>query len=280
MNIDIANMAVNLGEKIESIDYFEHFITFASVFAGAYFAYWFGMKLELRKSKRQMRADLCTLCAEVELNLNKLLQYKKMHLNKLRNNYAQNDKTIMSLAHNFPNISISFDINKYIFLLDCNAAFISEIETLKKTEKYLNEAWNEYLSSVSKFSPYSHQDNAKIAMYVPLVYLRKIYNVFVVRLYLLNKHLSQCYTRFFNVYYFDNIKDEYQDLVSCDKEIEALLNDSDIKKWDEDFNKYWRPERTFILDVKFTYRKIKYYLKAIRAYFFAKNKLASDKKDK
>lgn len=66
-------------------------------------------------------------------------------------------------------------------------------------------------------------------MYVPLVYLRQIYNVFVVRLYFLNKHLSQCYRRFFNVYYFDNIKDEYQDLVSCDKEIKSLLNDSDIK---------------------------------------------------
>ena len=280
MNIDIANMALTIGEKTAGIDWWEAAITLCSVFLGAYFAYWFGMKLELRKSKRQMRADLCTLSAEVELNLNRLLQYKKMYLNKLQNNYAQNDKTTLSLTHNFPSVSISFDMNKYIFLLDCNAAFISEIETLKKNEKYLDEAWNEYLSSVFKFSPYSNQDSAKIALYFPLDYLRQIYNILIVRMYFLNEHLSQCYKRFFNVYYFDNIKDKHQDLAFFDEDIKVLLNNPDMKKWNEDFNKYWRPERTFILDIKFMYRKIRYYLKAIRTYFFGTNKADANEKDK
>ena len=81
MNVDIANMVNDL---IYKTDWIEHIITCFSVFVGAFLAYKFGLKLELRKAKRQIRGDFCTLSSQMWWNLDEMLDYKKNILDNIK----------------------------------------------------------------------------------------------------------------------------------------------------------------------------------------------------
>ena len=49
MNIDVANMVVNLGEQLQKVNWLDAGVTFTSVFLGAFLAHRFNLKLEMRK---------------------------------------------------------------------------------------------------------------------------------------------------------------------------------------------------------------------------------------
>ena len=246
MNIDIANMALTIGEKTEGIDWLEHFVTFASVFAGAYAAYWFSMKLELRKANRQMRADFCTLSAEVELDLMELIKYKQTVLDDLKDLY---NKTFVSkdyLTENiFPTINID-DLGKYVFLADYNRCFLSELKSVSSIQKLFQTTWQHHIEIVSNYYYETKMQNEDAAKIIQLSFERvyKTCIVLCVKLYYLNKHLCECYGRYINTSYAENMEKEYKN-IPLDTE---LLEEVEKKNWkdgDALFEKYWSKRLTF-----------------------------------
>ena len=247
MNIDIANMALIIGEKTEGIDVWEIIVTFASVFAGAYAAYWFSMKLELRKANRQMRADFCTLSAEVELNLRELILYKQTVLDDLKNLY--DDKTFVSkdyLTENiFPTINID-DLGKYVFLADYNRCFLSELKSVSSIQKLFQTTWQHHIEMASNYYYEIKKQNTAAAKVVQLSFERvyKTCIVLCIKLYYLNKHLCECYGRYINTSYAENMEKEYKN-IPLDKELLEEVEKENWKNGDALFEKYWSKRLTF-----------------------------------
>lgn len=140
MNVDIANMVVNIGEQLQNVDWLDAGVTFVSVFLGALFAYKFGLKLELRKAKRVMWGDFCTISSQTFINLDTMLSYRKHVLDKILKAYEEQNINGFLSSISGPTVSFTFDTEKYIFLNDCNRCFIPEIKTVQSTYEFLQKS--------------------------------------------------------------------------------------------------------------------------------------------
>lgn len=244
MNIDIANI---ISEQIKTTDWFEHIMTFIAVFLGASLAYRSNIKVEMRKANRQMRADFCTLSAEVGLDLMELIKYKQTVLDDLKDLY--NNKTFVSrdylIENIFPIINID-DLGKYVFLADYNRCFLSELKSVNSIQKLFQTTWQHHIEMASNYYYEIKKQNTDAAKIVQLSFERvyKTCIVLCIKLYYLNKHLCECYGRYINVSYAEDMEKEYKN-IPLDTE---LLEEVEKKNWkdgDALFEKYWSKRLTF-----------------------------------
>lgn len=149
MNIDVANMVVNLGEQLQKVNWLDAGVTFTSVFLGAFLAHRFNLKLEMRKAKRQMRGDFCSLVSQIHLDFSEMIDFKKRYLDEIRKTYEEGNMNSFLVTKGFPCMSFILDIDKYIFLSDCNRCFLSELKIIKYNNNQLNNAWQDYMLAIS-----------------------------------------------------------------------------------------------------------------------------------
>lgn len=279
MDIDIANTLV---EHARRTDWIEHVITFISVFLGAFLAYRLNLNLEMRKAKRQMRSAFCTLSSQMWLNLDEMLNYKKNILDKIKIAYEKKDIKGMLYILRGPMTSFEFDMDKHIFLNDCNRCFIPELKIIQSSYEDLKYLWNNYNQRL--FS--AKQQYAKGCLDVwkemeqAFLFNYELYNKLCIRLYYLDRHFDECYKRFFNVNYYDDNDDKNEAKKKLEQIIpDALMNEEFIKLSDY-FDKYWAPDYTLCEVIKFKWRKLKYYLKGIKIYFFGRGKVKHKDKRK
>lgn len=283
MNVDIANMVVNIGEQLQNVDWLDAGVTFVSVFLGALFAYKFGLKLELRKAKRVMRGDFCTISSQTFINLDTMLSYRKHVLDKILKAYEeQNIKGFLSSISG-PTVSFTFDTEKYIFLNDCNRCFIPEIIKVQSTYEFLQKRWVFYTEELSRVCQLCKEGNIDSISQVKKIFMEncELYDKLCIRLYYLNKHFNRCYERFFNVDYYDDLEEDFKSEEKLIKNIiPNALTDEEFIKFDEYFDKYWAPDHTLWEDIKYHYRKLKYRLKGLKIYFFGRSKPKTKRKSK
>ncbi len=273
MNIDVANMVVNLGEQLQKVNWLDAGVTFTSVFLGAFLAHRFNLKLEMRKAKRQMRGDFCSLVSQIHLDFSEMIDFKKRYLDEIRKTYEEGNMNSFLVTKGFPCMSFILDIDKYIFLSDCNRCFLSELKIIKYNNNQLNNAWQDYMLAISDLADLlqNRDKDATKLMKEKFFKIYEIYSHLCVRIYYLNKNLSICYERFFNVNYYDDFETDDQ----LGKEILQCISQEKQKEFadlDKDFNKCWAPDHTFWEDIKYYYRKIKYCLKGLKIYFFGRGK--------
>lgn len=274
MTIDVENMLVNIGEHLQKVNWLDAGVTFVSVFLGALFAYRFGLKLEIRKAKRQMRGDFCTLSTQLHLNLEDMLDYKKNILDKIKADYENNKSEAISTIIRGPMVSFAFNMDKYIFLNDCNRCFIPEIKIVQSSYDTLCFVWANYNERlISTRQLYAHGDkNIFDNMRKLFLFNYNHYNQVCIRLYYLEKHFNECYRRYFNTYYYDDNEDELEANAKIEQYIPGALQDEEFVKIAEFFDKYWAPDYTLWESIKYHYRKIKYHLKGLKIYFFGRGK--------
>lgn len=282
MNVDIANMVVNIGEQLQNVDWLDAGVTFVSVFLGALFAYKFGLKLELRKAKRVMRGDFCTISSQMWWNLDEMIDYKKNILDKIKLAYEKHNIDAISTIIRGPMVSFDFDMDKYIFLNDCNRCFIPELKIVQSTYENLKFLWANYTQRIFAAKPEYLKGNKDVWDDMKKEFLVEydVYTKLCIRLYYLNKHFNRCYERFFNVYYYDDMEEDFQSEEKLIKSIPNALTDEEFIKLDEYFDKYWAPDHTLWEDIKYHYRKLKYRLKGLKIYFFGRSKPKIKRKSK
>ena len=282
MNVDIANMVVNIGEQLQNVDWLDAGVTFVSVFLGALFAYKFGLKLELRKAKRVMRGDFCTISSQTFINLDTMLSYRKHVLDKIKNDYESKNIEAISTIIRGPMVSFDFDMDKYIFLNDCNRCFIPELKIVQSTYENLKFLWANYTQRIFAAKPEYLKGNKDVWDDMKKEFLVEydVYTKLCIRLYYLNKHFNRCYERFFNVYYYDDMEEDFQSEEKLIKSIPNALTDEEFIKVDEYFDKYWAPDHTLWEGIKYHYRKLKYRLKGLKIYFFGRTKPKTKRKSK
>lgn len=283
MNVDIANMVVNIGEQLQNVDWLDAGVTFVSVFLGALFAYKFGLKLELRKAKRVMRGDFCTISSQMWWNLDEMIDYKKNILDKIKLAYEKHNIDAISTIIRGPMVSFNFDMDKYIFLNDCNRCFIPELKIVQSTYENLKFLWANYTQRIFAAKPEYLKGNKDVWDDMKKEFLVEydVYTKLCIRLYYLNKHFNRCYERFFNVNYYDDLEEDFKSEEKLIKNIiPNALTDEEFIKFDEYFDKYWAPDHTLWEDIKYHYQKLKYRLKGLKIYFFGRSKPKIKRKSK
>lgn len=271
MNIDIVN---NLAEYASKTDWIEHIITFISVFLGAFLAYRLNLNLEMRKAKRQMRGDFCTLSSQMWLNLDEMLDYKKNILDQIKIAYEKNDLETISLNLRGPMVSFDFDMNKHIFLNDCNRCFIPELKIIQASYNDIRYLFGKYSQLLLSSNPQLLQGNIALLEERKRLFLvgYELYNKLCIRLYYLDRHFDECYKRFFNVNYYDDNDDKNEAKKKLEQIIPDALANEEFIKLSEYFDKYWAPDYTLWEVIKFRWRKLKYHLKGLKIYFFGRSK--------
>lgn len=267
MNIDIANI---ISEQIKTTDWFEHIMTFIAVFLGASLAYRSNIKVEMRKANRQMRGDFCALSTQLHLNLEDMLTYKKNILDKIKTSYENNQIEAISTIVRGPMVSFSFDMDKYIFLNDCNRCFIPEMKIIQSTFDTLSCLWRNYTEQLFSAKPLYQQGNKNIFddMSKTFLFNYELYNKLCIRLYYLEQHFNECYKRFFNIYYYDDKEDE--GTIKIEEYIPDALHDKEFIAIAEFFDKYWHPDSTLVETLRFQYRKLKHHIKCLKIYFLGR----------
>ncbi len=273
MSIDVANMVVNIGEQMQKVNWLEACVTFASVFLGAFWAHRFSLKLEMCKAHRQIRGAFCSLVSQIHLDFSDMLNYKKMYLDKIKRAYEERNMNSFLATKELPCMTFILDIDRYIFLSDCNRVFLSELKIIKSLNEQLNNVWQKYMQAISNLGPLlQNGDDYAIQSAKTMFYsICETYDSLCVRVYYLNKHLRDCYERFFNVNYYDDFETDEQ----LGKEVLQCISQEKQKEFIylcEYFDKYWTPDHTFWEDVKFNYRRLKCRLKCIKIYFFGRGK--------
>lgn len=282
MNGGIENILSALLEQTQKTDWIQHIITCFSVFIGALLAYRFSIAIEWRRIKRQMRGDFCSLVTQMHLNLDDMMEYKKAILDKIKQAYEERNNQLFLASISGPTVSFSFDIDKYIFLNDCNRCFIPELKIVQSTYEFLRKGWAVYtekLNILYKLCKEGDRDSIT-DMHIMFMNNYDVYNKLCIRLYYLNKHLSMCYERFFNVNYYDDLEEDFQSEEKLIKSLPNALTNEEFIKLDEYFNKYWAPDHTLWEDIKYHYRKLKYRLKGLKIYFFGRSKPKIKRKSK
>lgn len=273
MNIDVANMVVNIGEQMQKVNWLESGVTFASVFLGAFLAHRFSLKLEMRKAHRQIRGDFSSLVNQIHLDFSEMLNYKKMYLDKIKLAYENRDINSFHTMKNIPCMTFAIDVDRYVFLNDCNKCFLSELKIIKSLNEQMNTVWLGYTQAVSKLTPLlrNGDENTLLSLKITFWNFYEVYNYLCARIYYLNRHLIDCYERFFNINYYDDFETDEKFGKETIQYI-SPTHQEELLEISEYFNKYWAPDHTFVEELKFNYRKLKYCLKCIKIYFFGRGK--------
>ncbi len=274
MNSYIAGIMFKVGELLQKVDWLDAGVTFISVFLGALFAYKFSLKLEMRKAQRLMRGNFCTLSTQMIWNLDEMLEYKRLFLDKIKAAYEKNNTEIMSTAIRGPMVSFEFDIDKYIFLNDCNRCFIPELKIIQTSYKSLKALWNNYTQHLFAIKQQQLNKSDEIWREMEKEFLigYDVYTKLCIRLHYLKKHFNRCYDRFFNVFFYDDMEEDFKAEEALMQSIPNALSEEEFIRLDEYFNRFWAPDHTLWESVKFHYRKWKYRLKKLNIYFFGKGK--------
>ena len=96
MNIDIANMALSIGNKTEGIDWGAAIVTFGSVFFGALLSYYCSKLLERHQNKKKEIRDYEILSTQIALSFDNFLTYKKVYLDKVKGILSEGDYAELS----------------------------------------------------------------------------------------------------------------------------------------------------------------------------------------
>ena len=148
MNIDIANMALTIGEKTAGIDWWEAAITLCSVFLGAYFAYRFNNVQEKHKDKKQLATAYEALSNQIALSLNNIFTYKETYLDRIKLAFDEDKYDEVLKTSYRPDCYFGFDVEKYYFLSGYNRCFLPELSLLIQINRVVMEEINNYYQNV------------------------------------------------------------------------------------------------------------------------------------
>lgn len=271
MNIDIANMALTIGEKTEGIDWGEAVVTLGSVFLGAYFAYRFGMKQNTHKKKEQRLTEYSFIAMQIAYLLGKALDFKKNSLDKIKQQIDDGTITTAGLSHLAPDVKFDIPLERYFFLSEYNIAFISELDNIRTSGNYLIKVWETYVNvAQNELEKISHPKLFEVSLKSIKETFYNYYNtylIYCIKLYYITKQFNKCYDKYFNISYLNNIQENFKKQIDIEKDIPNALQRKEFIEWEEAFDKGWvQPVNIWCL-LCFYYRKIKYLIKKFKCFF-------------
>lgn len=274
MNIDIANMALSIGEKTEGIDWGAAIVTFGSVFFGALLAYYCSKLQDQHNDKKKRAEAYDNLLSQVSLLTTELFKYKEIYFDKVKQAYDKDDYLKALLRTYDINMTLNPDLDKCYFISGYNKCFLTEISHIKDIGKAIETGFKQYSQRVDRLSSKLNSINFKEEFEI-LKYdyydFYKDYEALCVRLYCLNLQLLLGYEKFFNKYYTEGLTDNYQLEINIRNHITTPESEFFLKNSLEVYNQYWCVEPNVFCIFCLYKRKLKYKIRGIRKYFCKPN---------
>ena len=271
MNIDIANMALTIGEKTEGIDWGEAVVTLGSVFLGALLAYQCSKLLERHQHKKQEATNYDILSTQMALSLDNFLTYKKVYLDRTKEAFTTNNIEEALKTSYIPDAYFSFDFEKYYFLTTYNRCFLPALSLLKKTGLLTLEEIPNYYQNVFKVLYLRDiHDQTFRKEYNDLknrfLFLYKEFEQLCARIYTINKIILMGYEKYFNPYNYEGLVDNFELETSIDRHLNKDAIDF-IDTQLNTFNPYWMLSPNIYCYLCLLKRRIKRWLTNFVQYF-------------
>lgn len=271
MSIDVANMVVNIGEQMQKVNWLEACVTFASVFLGAYFAYLFANRQEHQKEEKLKIENYNILWSKVALSLNNLFTYKEVYLDQIKQAFEKDDFKEALKTSYVPSSDFSFD-EKHYFLNSYNRCFLTELHLLCKINDAAIEEIKSYYKNV--FEVLYITENKKRLF--PKEYERlkgrfiSFYNEFehlCARAYYLNKEFTKGFDKYFNLYSYDGIVNNFELEAEMTRRICSEESQAFVKEREAQFDIYWQIEQNIYCYICLWKRKFKHFFKFLVKFF-------------
>lgn len=272
MNIDVANMVVNLGGKTEGIDYWEAVITFSSVFLGAFLAYQCSKLLEKHQTKKQETKDYDVLSTQIAISLDNFLTYKQVYLDNVKKAFESNNIEEALKTSYIPDSYFSFNFEKYYYLTSYNRCFLPALSLLKKAggmtleeiQNYYKDVFNVFYLRENKGETFSREyENLKKRF----LFLYNEFELLCARAYALNKVILIGYERYFNPYSYEGVVDNFDSEIKIDKRLSNKEALEFVQKQLDMFKPYWVLTPNIYCYACFFKRKIKHNIICFIQYF-------------
>lgn len=272
MNIDIANMALSIGEKTEGIDWGAAIVTFGSVFFGALLAYYCSKLLERHQNKKKEIRDYEILSTQIALSFDNFLTYKKVYLDKVKEAFDNNDIENALKTSYIPDAYLSFDFEKYYFLTTYNRCFLPALSLLKKTgDLALKEIQNYYQNVVDVLYLRDMLDETFFKECSGLknrfLFLYNEFELLCARIYTLNKIILLGYEKYLNPYNYEGMVENFELEASIDKHLHNKEAFDLIKAQLDMFKPYWMLDPNIYCYGCLFKRKLKHWLSYLIRYF-------------
>ena len=272
MNIDIANMALTIGEKTAGIDWWEAAITLCSVFLGAYFAYRFNNIQEKHKDKKQLATAYEALSNQIALSLNNIFTYKETYLDRIKLAFDEDKYDEVLKTSYRPDCYFGFDVEKYYFLSGYNRCFLPELSLLIQINRVVMEEINNYYQNVYEVL-YIYNNN-KDAFNSEYERLKKRFELMYndvehlcARIYYINKEFIKGYEKFFNSLSYEGLIDNYEIEANINNRISNPENITIMLQREKMFDVYWCLDTNIFCHFCWLKRKLKNTFRAIGKYF-------------
>lgn len=244
MNIDIANMAVNLSEKAQEINFVDAGVTLFAVFLGAHLAYWYSQRKERQKDKKQEVESYSKISNQIALSLNSLCVYKEIYLDEIKKAFEENNYLGALKTSYKPDSYFMFDVNECCFLNSYNRCFPTEFALLTKVTATVFCVLDDYYKSIYDIRyAYISKDKSFESGYENLKksfqFLYDDFEHLIARFYYLNKELIKGYEKYFNIHYYEGLVENYELEAKLDKYIHDEKNKQFIAEREKQFDEYW-----------------------------------------
>lgn len=244
MNIDIANMAVTVGEKAQEINFVDAGVTLFAVFLGAHLAYLYSQRKERQKDKKQELENYFKISNQIALSLNSLYVYKDIYLDKIKKAFDE-DNYLEALKTSYkPDNYFTFNADEFCFLNSYNRCFVTEFALLTKVtatafcilDNYYKDVYDVHYAYISKQKGYVNKyENLK----KNFQFLYDDFEHLIARFYYLNKELIKGYEKYFNIHCYEGLVENYEAEANLNKYINDEKNKQFITEREKQFDEYW-----------------------------------------
>ncbi len=273
MPINISDVVVNIGQKTNSVDWFDFYKTILSVLLGGLITYLASKKIKTEDSKKELVQKVALVNYIASFAFNDILIYKRKIIDPIRKNLKKkNIQSYISSVY-IPKNEFDLDYKEYI-VLDRFNCYLSDLlnktNTLYQLFKQVINTYNEFIkndihSKILYKESYVFDAKTYLSTFENL---EKVTNELLLRLYFILKNLNVLQSKYLNFGCIENIEKFFKSLkLEKNDELKILLKSykyKEIRGYQQNLERCWiDDQRHLSCIVCYLWRKIKHFYKSL-----------------
>lgn len=288
MTINISDVAITIGQQSNSINWWEFLKVLIPVFIGGFITYKVTMKTKIEDLRQKniqkfvLIQHIASFCFE-EINKLKISTIKPIR-EKLDNKQLTSLDDILGVY--MPKIDFDIKVEDFIFL----GGFNTYLPDLLNKTNVMFQIFKQAIETHGTFSKmqlelrYLHNDSYS---FDPDKYITTFNNLeaitdkLIVYLYLISKNFNTCYAKYYNINYFDNIKESFENLRLEElPTIAKYLKEEEYRNYQKSIDNSWVDQPRLFYTVCYLGRKFKHSLRGLKEFFLMPEGYSLMKKNK
>ncbi len=275
MTINISDVAITIGQQSNSINWWEFFKVLIPVFIGGFITYGVTMKTKIEDLRQKNIQKFVLIQQTASFCFNEINKLKISTITPIRRKLDNKELISLNdiLGIYMPKVDFNIEVEDFIFLGSLNIylpdllnktnvmfqIFKKTIETndtfeeLELKLKYLDE--KNYLFNADKYITTFNN-------------LETVIDGLLVYLYLILKNFNTCYAKYYNINYFDNIKESFESLrLEEHPTIAKYLKEDEYRNYQKSIDNNWIDQPRLFYTLCYLGRKFKHFSRGLKEFF-------------